>query len=176
MRSAQDQPAVHAQRLAGKDRGVRGEERHRGGHVARDQGPRQGLARDHVFKQRGRLAASGRRGVGQPGCHAGYLPSAMTPMPSVLSVRRRLMAWYSGDLYHPSAADLVANLSTTVTCPADPSSSSQSRSMTMFSAPWASRVGPTAARYSLYSAWLVILARYRLAMLFARIGVYLRGC
>src|SRR6516165_4931252 len=28
---------------------------------------------------------------------SGYLPSAMTPMPSVLSVRRCLMAWYSGD-------------------------------------------------------------------------------
>ena len=55
------------------------------------------------------------------------------------------MAWYSGDWYQASAAALVANLSTTVTCPADPSSSSESRSMTMFSAPWASRVGPTAA-------------------------------
>ena len=29
----------------------------------------------------------------------GYLPSAMTPVPSVLSVRRCLMAWYCGDWY-----------------------------------------------------------------------------
>ncbi len=81
----------------------------------------------------------------------------MTPMPSVLSVRRCLMAWYSGDSYQASAADLVANLNTTVTCPADPSRNPESRSMTMFSAPWASRVGPTAAMYSLYSAWFVIV-------------------
>jgi hypothetical protein len=51
------------------------------------------------------------------------------------------MAWYSGDSYQASAAALVANLSTTVTCPADPSSSSESRSTTMFSAPWASLAG-----------------------------------
>src|ERR1700733_13007426 len=67
----------------------------------------------------------------------GYLPSAMTPMPSVLSVRSCLMARYSDDSYQALAAAFVANLSTTVTCPADPSSSSESRSMTMFSAPWA---------------------------------------
>jgi hypothetical protein len=65
----------------------------------------------------------------------GYLPSAMTPMPSVLSVRRCLMARYSDDSYQALAAALVANLSTTVTCPADPSSSSESRSITMFSEP-----------------------------------------
>ena len=80
----------------------------------------------------------GKAGASVTGCSAlepGYLPSAMTPMPSVLSVRRCLMAWYSGDSYQALAAAGVANLSTTVTCPADPSSSSQSRSTTMFSAP-----------------------------------------
>ena len=88
----------------------------------------------------------------------GYLPSAMTATPAVLSVRRCLMAWYSGDSYQASAADLVANLNTTVPCPADPSRSSESRSMTMFSAPWASRTGPTAATYSRYSAGLLAAA------------------
>jgi hypothetical protein len=67
------------------------------------------------------------------------------------------MAWYSGDSYQVWAAALVANLSTMVTCPADPSSSTESRSTTMFSAPWAFRMGPTAAMYCLYSAWFVIV-------------------
>jgi hypothetical protein len=31
------------------------------------------------------------------------------------------MAWYSGDSYQAFAAAFVANLNTTVTCPADPS-------------------------------------------------------
>ncbi len=44
----------------------------------------------------------------QDRCSLGYLPSAMTPMPSVLSVRRCLMAWYSGDSYQAWAAAGVA--------------------------------------------------------------------
>src|SRR5215472_9497742 len=91
------------------------------------------------------------------GLEPDYLPSAMTATPSVLSVRRCLMARYSGDSYHALAAAFVGNLSTTVTCPGDPSSGSQSRSTTIFSALWAFRLGPTAARYSLYSAWFVMV-------------------
>src|SRR6185437_4019288 len=86
-----------------------------------------------------------------------YLPSAMTATPSLLSVRRCLMATYSGDSYQALAASLVANFSTTLTCPADPSSSSESRSTTIASAPWACKVGPTAARYFRYPAWSVIV-------------------
>ena len=60
------------------------------------------------------------------------------------------MAWYSEDSYQALAAALVANRSTTVTCPADPSSNAESRSATRISASCACRTGPTAARYFLY--------------------------
>ena len=40
----------------------------------------------------------------------GYLPSAMTPMPSVLSVRRCLMTRYSDDSSQALATALVAKL------------------------------------------------------------------